>query len=290
MRIATSFIQKTLLWTALPAVLSLSVPGVAGAQQSEPGYGPVPSYGTPVRPQDQIKGTVTGFDGAYIVHMRDDRGYDDHVSMHQGTEINPLGTRLVEGMPVTIYGYANGPTFEANRIDVAVAYAPNGGYGGYGDSGGYGGYGGNYYAGGGYPYYGSGYYGGAYPWGIGVGIGLGLGFGWGWGCCGYWGGWGWGYRGPWGYYRGPYGYYRGTAYGNRGYYGGYRGGYYGGGYRGGYYGGGYRGGYYGGGYRGGYYGGSRGGYYGGGNRGTVHGSTGGGHPSGGGGHGGGRPR
>jgi len=175
MRIATSFFQKTLLWTALPAVLSLSVPGVAGAQQSEPGYGPVPSYGTPVRPQDQIRGTVTGFDGAYIVHMRDDRGYDDHVSMHQGTEINPLGTRLVEGMPVTIYGYANGPTFEANRIDVAVAYAPNGGYGDYG----YGGDGGNYYAGGGYPYYGSGYYGGAYPWGIGVGVGLGISFGWG---------------------------------------------------------------------------------------------------------------
>ena len=56
--------------------------------------------------------------------MRDDRGYDDHVSMHQGTEINPLGTRLVEGMPVTIYGHANGPTFEPNRIDVAVAYTP----------------------------------------------------------------------------------------------------------------------------------------------------------------------
>ncbi|HLY02860.1 MAG TPA: hypothetical protein VKR56_10255 [Candidatus Cybelea sp.] len=265
MRIATSFFQKTLSWAVLPAVLSLSVPGVAGAQQPPPGYGtePVPSYGTPVRPQEQIKGTVTGFDGAYIVYMRDDRGYDDHVSMHQGTEINPLGTRLVEGMPVTIYGYGNGPTFEAYRIDVAVAYTPY--------------YNGAYYAGGS-PYYGAGYgagyYGGAYPWGVGIGIGLGLGFGWGWGCCGYWGGWGWGYRpwgwgyrGPWGYYRGPYGYYRG------GYYGGYRGGYYGG----------YRGGYYGG-YRGGY----RGGYYGG-NRGTVHGSGGTVHASGGG-HGGGRPR
>jgi hypothetical protein len=279
MRIATSFIQKTLLWAALPAVLSLSLPGVAGAQQSEPRYGtgPVPSYGRPVAPQDQIKGTVTGFDGAYIVYMRDDRGYDDHISMHDGTVINPTGTRLVEGMPVTIYGQANGPTFDAYRIDVAVAYTPYGGDGGYG---GYGGYGGGYYAGG-YPYYGAGYYGGGYPyWGIGIGIGLGFG----WGCCGYgWSGyyrpWGWGYRGPWGYYRGPYGY-RG------GYYGGYRGGYYGG-YRGGYYGG-YRGGYYGG-YRGGYNGGYRGGYNGGGNHGTVHGSSGSVHGSGGG-HGGGRPR
>jgi hypothetical protein len=252
MRIATSLINKTLLWAALPAVLSLSLPGVAGAQQSEPSYGnePVPSYGRPVAPQEQIKGTVTGFDGAYIVYMRDDRGYDDHVSMHDGTVINPTGTRLVEGMPVTIYGHANGPTFDAYRIDVAVAYTP---YGGYGDGGGY--------YGGGYPYYGAGYYGGGYPyWGIGIGIGLGFG----WGCCGYgWGGyyrpwgWGWGYR-PWGYYRGPYGYYRG------GYYGGY-------------------------GYRGGYYGGYRGGGYYGGNRGTVHGSSGSVHGSGGG-HGGGRPR
>ncbi|MGA2760108.1 MAG: hypothetical protein ABSF08_07325, partial [Candidatus Cybelea sp.] len=67
MRIATSFLQKTLFWAVLPAVLSLSVPGVAGAQQPEPSYGtqPVPSYGRPVAPQDQIRGTVTGFDGAY---------------------------------------------------------------------------------------------------------------------------------------------------------------------------------------------------------------------------------
>jgi hypothetical protein len=180
--------QFSNLVAALAAAAALALPALAGAQEQ------VPSYGTPVARQESIKGTLTGFDGQYIVYMRDDRGYDDHITLHQGTEINPTGIRLVEGMRVTIWGRANGPTFEANRIDVSP---PN--YGGSPYSSGYG------YGGGWYP----GYYGYGNPWGVSLGL---------WGGWPGWG-WGWGWPGPFygggfyggyypGYYRGPY-YYRG---------------------------------------------------------------------------------
>lgn len=184
-----------LLGAAVAAPLALTLPVTASAQE------PAPSYGTPVANQQTIKGTLTGFDGSYVVYLHDDRGYSDHVTMHQGTVINPTGIKLTEGMRVAIYGYGNGPTFDAYRVDVAGSsyYGDNGGY--YANGYGYGG--GGYY---GNPYYGGGYYGG-YP------VGVSLGFGWGW-------------PGPWGF-----------GYGYGGYGGGYYGGYYpyyGGGYYGGY--------------------------------------------------------
>jgi hypothetical protein len=199
-------------------MLVSTIPGTALAQN-------VPSYGAPAARQEMVRGTVTGFNGAYVVYMRDERGYNDNVTMHQGTIINPTGIRLVEGMRVSIWGYADGPTFDAYQIEVAG--------------------GGPYYAGYyGYPYNGYGYgYGYGYPYAP-VSIGIGLGWGWGWGGPWGWGAyrpWGWGWGRPWGYwggyrgygwgYRGPYGYNRGYGYrypaGYRGPSGGYRGGYYG---------------------------------------------------------------
>lgn len=180
--------HKTIL-ACLAVALFIGVPLAAGAQY-------VPSYATPVARQESIKGILTGFDGAYIVYMRDDRGYDDHITMHEGTVINPTGIKLVEGMRVTIYGNTNGSTFAANRIDVSP---PN--YGGnpyYSNP-----YGNSY----GSPYGGSPYYGGWSPW-------WGVGVGW----WGGWPGWGWGpgffgspgffgapccFRGP-GFFPGPF--------------------------------------------------------------------------------------
>jgi hypothetical protein len=243
----------TLICAALAGIVASTTPGAALAQN-------VPSYGTPAARQEVIRGTVTGFDGAYLVYMRDERGYNDSVTMHQGTVINPTGIRLVEGMRVSIWGYANGPTFDAYQIEVAGGGPYYAGYYGYPNYGsgygyGYGGYGYGY----GYPYYPA----------VGIGIGIGLGWGWGWG-----GPWGWGAYRPWGWgwgagwYHGPYGWYRGGYYG-----GGY--------YRGGY----YRGGYY----RGGYYHGSGGYHYPGGLHGpgtAGRGGAPGGFHGGGGGHGG----
>lgn len=178
---------------------------------------PAPAYGQ----QNAIKGTISGFDGQWIVYMHDDKGYTDHITLHQGTTINPTGIKLLEGMRVTIYGNADGPTYQANRVDVAYSpYSPYYGSNGnpaydYGYGGGYGD-GGGYYPGG-YGYGGYGYGGYGYPYGLSLGINWGWGWGWGW--PGYWG-----YSGYWGY-PGYYGYG-----GYPGYYGGYCCGYRGGGY------------------------------------------------------------
>ncbi len=225
------------LAAACGIAVALGLPAAASAQQSygqQPSYAQQPTYAQPSPPpyghQDSIKGTVSAFDGQWIVYMHDDRGYNDHITLHQGTIINPTGIKLLEGMKVTIYGYADGPTFQATRIDVAYSpYSPYYGADGnpaYGD-GGYG-----YYPNAGYGYgyggspYGYGY--GGYPYGYGyadqyVGLGINWGWGWGWGWPG-WGGWGgWGCCGG-GYYGGYYPY-RGGYYPYRGGYYPYRGGY-----------------------------------------------------------------
>ena len=75
-----------------------------------------PSYASPDRSQE-ISGTVASFDGHDALTVRDAHGYLDNVTLHQGTIINPTGLTLAPGMPVTIYGYAAGPTFDANEID-----------------------------------------------------------------------------------------------------------------------------------------------------------------------------
>ncbi|HEX3458015.1 MAG TPA: hypothetical protein VHR97_08695, partial [Candidatus Baltobacteraceae bacterium] len=133
--------------------------------------GPRPSYALPeptYAQKDYIRGTLNGFDGQWIVYMHDSHGYNDHISLHQGTVINPTGTRLVEGMQVVVYGYSDHGTYQANRVDVLnwQAFTPYPGYNvGYGSGYGYG-YGGYPYYGGFYP----GYYGGWYPYGLGFGL------------------------------------------------------------------------------------------------------------------------
>jgi hypothetical protein len=130
---------------AIPAaavILAFAVPSAGSAQ-------PLPSYASP--PGETIKGTISRFDGATTMYVRDVRGYVDKVSLRQGTVINPTGIRLQPGFSVTITGRASGSTFIADEIDTPYHF-----YG---------------YA---YPYYPY-YYGYPYPYR------LSLGFGWGWG-------------------------------------------------------------------------------------------------------------
>lgn len=205
---------------ALTAAAVLSVPALALAQPNGEQETQPPSYAQPAQQYANhpgITGTISGFDGQWVVYMHDDKGYTDHITLHQGTIINPTGIRLNEGMKVTVYGNADGPTFQANRIDVAYSpyspyYGSNGqpAYGAGGDFYGYGGDTGYGYGGGGYGYGGYGGYGyggyGGYP---AFGLGVNWGWGWGWGWPGFWGWWGWpnawGWWGGWPGYGGFYG-------------------------------------------------------------------------------------
>ncbi len=126
----------------------------APAVAQVPSYAQAPSY---AQPEGQIRGRISSIPGKYTIEVRDNNGYIDNVSLHDGTIINPTGITLQPGFAVTIYGVANGSTFVANQIDTpyryAVGYYP--GYWGYG-----------------YPYYGS--------------LNLGFGFGFGGGFHGGW--------------------------------------------------------------------------------------------------------
>jgi hypothetical protein len=200
---------------ALATAGAFLLPAVAYAQ-------PVPSYATQSAPgyasrdDQQIHGTVASLDGKYRVYVRDDRGYVDTVELHDGTIINPTGIPLQPGMPVTIYGRANGNVFDANQIDAPNDVSDDSGPGDYGyDAGPYAGYVNPY------PYYS--YY-PAYALSYPAFISLGFGFGGGYYGGGYYGRgyYGRGYNGHGGGYRGSFG----PGYGG-GYHGSYGTGYHG---------------------------------------------------------------
>jgi hypothetical protein len=96
---------------AAAALTFLLAPAIGLAQQSFS----MPSYA--VGKDDVIRGTISSFNGATTVYVRDTRGYIDNVTLHKGTIINPTGIRLEAGYPVTISGHPSGSTFVADQID-----------------------------------------------------------------------------------------------------------------------------------------------------------------------------
>jgi hypothetical protein len=107
--------------------LALCAGGLAGAQTTPLTVAPAPvaatpSYATPSG-DEQIRGSITAVTGKYSLQVRDDRGFIDNVTLHQGTIINPTGLTLATGMPVTISGKNAGATFDANQIDAPYAIA-----------------------------------------------------------------------------------------------------------------------------------------------------------------------
>jgi hypothetical protein len=92
---------------AAAALAGSLAPLAAGAQ--------VPSYAR--SGPDTISGTIASIDGKYAISVRDDRGYIDNVSLHDGTIINPTGLTLAPGELVTIEGRPAGNTFVADEID-----------------------------------------------------------------------------------------------------------------------------------------------------------------------------
>jgi hypothetical protein len=109
--------QMKQLYTA--ALVAALVPMFAQAATAQP----VPSYARPLpAPDQQVRGRVTGFDGAYSLTVRDERGYIDNVQLHQGTIINPTGLTLAPGMVVSVLGYNAGGYFAANEIDTPYTF------------------------------------------------------------------------------------------------------------------------------------------------------------------------
>lgn len=146
---------KALALAAFAGTVGIATSAAAGAQQ-------LPSYAAG-NTDETIRGTVAAINGQYSIAVRDERGYVDNVSLHQGTIINPTGLTLAPGESVSILGHADGKTFVANEIDTpytslaAVPVYPAYGYPAYG-----------------YPAYGYGYP--AYHVGLRFGRGFGFGF------------------------------------------------------------------------------------------------------------------
>jgi len=130
-------------YIAAIAALALVTPLAAHAQD-------LPSYAQPAQASEdeQLRGRIVAFDGAYSLQVRDERGYTDNVQLHQGTIINPTGLTLAPGMIVSILGYNGGEYFAANEVDTPYQFV------------------------GGYPYY------AGHPWNYyGAGISIGFFFG-----------------------------------------------------------------------------------------------------------------
>jgi hypothetical protein len=111
-----SIMRKAL--AALAAAFIIVAPLAARAQIA-PSYSDQAYDGSG---EAQIHGRILAFDGGYEVEVRDERGYVDHVRLHQGTIINPTGLTLAPGMVVSIMGYNAGSFFAANEIDTPYTF------------------------------------------------------------------------------------------------------------------------------------------------------------------------
>ena len=116
------------IFAAALTFAALAAPLAVKAQEAPGAAAPAPSYARPaVNGEEAIHGRISAFDGKYHLDVRDDRGFEDSVELHQGTVINPTGLTLQPGMVVTISGYNRGRTFAANEIDtpyVSYGFVP----------------------------------------------------------------------------------------------------------------------------------------------------------------------
>lgn len=108
--------QRALRLAPLATAAALSLLPLAALAQ--------PSIPSDVTREEVIKGTISGFNGAYTVYVRDNRGNVENVTLRQGTIINPTGVRLSEGQRVTVIGFAHGNTLVANQIDTPYGISP----------------------------------------------------------------------------------------------------------------------------------------------------------------------
>lgn len=108
-------LTKTLASAALAPAFAIALASAAVAPAAAQSPQGLPSYAIPG--DTTIHGTVRTIDDQYHITVRDANGYVDHVTLHDGTIINPRGLKLSPGQTVTILGQPNGGTFAANEID-----------------------------------------------------------------------------------------------------------------------------------------------------------------------------
>ncbi len=77
----------------------------------------VPSYASGP-PPETITGTIYSITSRYTLTLEDERGFEDSVTLHDGTVITPTGLSLGSGQGATIIGHTDGKTFDADEIDV----------------------------------------------------------------------------------------------------------------------------------------------------------------------------
>jgi hypothetical protein len=115
---------------AASAALLLAAP-IAASAQDVPVYAQpagvqvaqdVPSYAEAPPQDEQVRGRIISFDGAYSLQVKDERGFIDQVQLHQGTIINPTGLTLQPGMTVSILGFNSGSFLAANEIDTPYTF------------------------------------------------------------------------------------------------------------------------------------------------------------------------
>jgi hypothetical protein len=109
-----------IILAALILGLPLAIVAQPAIAQDQPSY--ARTQNAPDEDDGQIRGRITGFDGAYNVRVTDENGYADNVELHEGTIINPTGLTLAPGMIVSVLGYNAGPYFAANEIDTPYSY------------------------------------------------------------------------------------------------------------------------------------------------------------------------
>jgi hypothetical protein len=77
----------------------------------------VPSYASGP-PPETIAGTIYAINGRYTLTLEDVRGFEDSITLHDGTIITPSGVTLGSGQGATITGHTAGKTFAADEIDI----------------------------------------------------------------------------------------------------------------------------------------------------------------------------
>jgi hypothetical protein len=105
------FVHSATRTAAIAAIALLAACPVAVRSDDLPSYASGP-------PPETVTGTIYAINGRYTLTLEDVRGFEDSVTLHDGTIITPTGVTLGSGQGATITGHTDGKTFDADEIDI----------------------------------------------------------------------------------------------------------------------------------------------------------------------------